>query len=55
MISISCLNCAEDTRYNPEDYKNIDKPSIKCGKCGETNPLTDPLKEDDLQTPDDLE
>lgn len=55
MTSISCLNCAEDISYNPEDYKNIDKPSVKCGKCSEINPLTDPLSEDDLQTSDDLE
>jgi hypothetical protein len=55
MALISCLNCSNDISYNPADYKNIDNPSVKCGNCDETNPLTGPLTEDDLQTPDDLE
>jgi hypothetical protein len=49
--TISCVNCAKDISFNPNDYESIDHPSVKCGVCGEMNPLT----EDDIQTPDDLE
>jgi hypothetical protein len=53
--TISCVNSENDISFNPHDYRGIDNPRIKCRKCGETNPLTDPLIEDDLQAPDDLE
>jgi hypothetical protein len=49
--TISCFNCEKDIIYNPDDYKNIDQPGVTCGECGLNNPLT----EDDIQTPDDLE
>ncbi|MGB7558992.1 MAG: hypothetical protein WBM37_10785 [Nitrososphaeraceae archaeon] len=38
--SISCLNCANDIGYNPDELRNKDNPSVKCEKCGETTPLT---------------
>ena len=43
-MSISCLNCANDIIYNPDDFRTVDNPSVKCEKCGETTPLT----QDDL-------
>ncbi|MFZ0346154.1 MAG: hypothetical protein WAL24_13445 [Nitrososphaeraceae archaeon] len=38
--SVSCLNCANDIGYNPDELRNKDNPSVKCEKCGETTPLT---------------
>jgi hypothetical protein len=51
MATISCYHCRADITYNPNDYKNTDQPSITCGNCGLNNPLT----EDEIQTPDNLE
>jgi hypothetical protein len=53
--TVSCVNCENDISFNPDDYRDIDRPSVKCGGCGAMTPLTDPLIEDDLQASDDLE
>jgi hypothetical protein len=39
--TVSCVNCENDISFNPDDYRDIDRPSIKCGGCGAMTPLTE--------------